>query len=220
MKSNICLFCVVILSLGLLSCSSGKNILTVNNRVVLQPDSREGIDAFIESWPYENYSNTNWGDYEAFVAIAWTAGGTPMTARSLMKFDLKAIPSGSKVKRATLSLYSTGLPYIGEGHSDLSGPNDFVINRVISKWDERTVTWNTQPRITREGEIILPPSGSYDQDYIDIDITEMVQAMVRKPSENHGIMIRLLNESYYRGIIFASSDHSDPEKRPRLVIDL
>ncbi|HNX67702.1 MAG TPA: DNRLRE domain-containing protein, partial [Bacteroidales bacterium] len=200
-------------------CSSGKNLTNAYSRLVLQPGGEEGIDAFIEAWPYENYSNTNWSSYKGFAAAAWTAGGIQTTARSLLKFDLKSIPAQKRIRRATLSLYSVSLPYIGEGHSSLSGPNDFIINRVISEWDEKKVTWNTQPRVTREGEIILPPSGTPDQDYTNIDVTELVQFMIDNPSKNYGIMIRLLNESYYRSVVFGSSDYPNPEKRPKLVIE-
>jgi len=203
----------------LAGCSSGKNLTNAYSRLVLQPGGEEGIDAFIEAWPYENYSNTNWSSYKGFAAAAWTAGGIQTTARSLLKFDLKSIPAQKRIRRATLSLYSVSLPYIGEGHSSLSGPNDFIINRVISEWDEKKVTWNTQPRVTREGEIILPPSGSPDQDYTNIDVTELVQFMINNPSKNYGIMIRLLNESYYRSVVFGSSDYPNPEKRPKLVIE-
>jgi len=200
-------------------CSSGKNLTNAYSRLVLQPDGEKGIDAFIEAWPYQNYSNTNWSNYKAFAAAAWTSDGIQTTARSLLKFDLKSIPARKRIRRATLSLYSVSLPYLGEGHSSLSGPNDFIINRVISEWDEKKVTWNTQPRITREGEIILPPSGTPDQDYTNIDVTELIQFMIDNPSKNYGIMIRLLTESYYRSVIFGSSDYPNPEKRPKLVID-
>jgi hypothetical protein len=210
---------IIIICFVLSGCSSGKNLTDANNRLVLQPDGEEGTDAFIEAWPDKNYSNTNWGDYKAFAAAAWTADGIQTTARSLLRFDLKSIPPHKKIRKATLSLYSVSLPYIGEGHSSASGPNDFVLNRVTSSWDEGKVTWNTQPMITREGEVILPPPGTPDQDYTNIDITEMVQYMIKNPSENHGIMIRLLNESYYRSVIFASSDYSVPGKRPKLVIE-
>lgn len=210
---------IALASIALLGCTWGTTNVTHDKRVVLQPDGREGIDAFIEKWEYQNYPNTNWGNYEAFAALAWTASGTPMTARSLMKFDMRFIPKGTRIKKATLSLYATSLPYLGEGHSDLGGPNDLVINRILSGWEENSVTWNTQPRITREGEVILPPSVSFDQDYTDIDITEMVQAMVDNPPANYGFMIRLMDETYYRSVIFASSDYPDSEKHPRLVIE-
>jgi len=211
--------CIMTICFMLAGCSSGKNLTNAYSRLVLQPGGEEGIDAFIEAWPYENYSNTNWSSYKGFAAAAWTAGGIQTTARSLLKFDLKSIPAQKRIRRATLSLYSVSLPYIGEGHSSLSGPNDFIINRVISEWDEKKVTWNTQPRVTREGEIILPPSGSPDQDYTNIDVTELVQFMINNPSKNYGIMIRLLNESYYRSVVFGSSDYPNPEKRPKLVIE-
>ena len=100
----------------------------------------------------------------------------------------------------------------------MSGENDFTLNRITSNWDENTVTWNTQPSVSMINEIQLPATTSENQDFIDIDITQWIQEMIDKPAENYGFMIRLKNETYYRRVIFGSSDNANSEKRPKLVI--
>ena len=203
---------------GLYSCNIFHKCFKPEEVLVIQPGTKDGIDAYIENWPGENYSNRNWGDYDAFAAVAWTAHGDPLTVRCLLKFDLHKICTKNPIYKAILSLYSVSTPGIGTGHSAMSGSNKFVLVKVTSPWDEHKVTWNTQPSFTEEDAIRLPATTSDNQDYLDIDITKMVQDMIRNPKKNYGIMIKLSNEEYYRRVIFGSSDNNDPMKRPKLVI--
>ncbi|HUX55281.1 MAG TPA: DNRLRE domain-containing protein [Williamwhitmania sp.] len=207
------------LIMGLFSCSTVKNEYKAGKVLTIQPGPNEGTDAFIENWDVANYPNRNWGDCIAFTAVAWTGHGDPQTVRSLISFNLTNIPKKAKIRRATLSLYAVSTPQIGAGHSTLGGPNDFVLNKIISPWDENSVTWNTQPQITSKYEVILPASQFDNQDYLNIDITDMVQEMIKTPSKNFGLMIRLLNENNYRRVIFGSSDNPNSQKRPKLVIE-
>lgn len=201
------------------SCSSSKHYYKVGDVVNIQPNAKDGIDAYIEKYPNDNYSNRNWGSYDAFAAVAWTAQGDPLTVRCLLKFDLSKIGAKKPIKKATLSLFAVSTPGIGTGHSTMSGENDFTLNRITSNWDENTVTWNTQPSVSMANEIQLPATTSENQDFIDIDITQWIQEMIDKPAENYGFMIRLKNETYYRRVIFGSSDNAISEKRPKLVIE-
>ena len=42
--------------------------------------------------------------------------------------------------------------------------------------------------------------------------------MVNDPANSHGFSIALQNESYYRRLVFASSDNMDPTKHPKLEV--
>jgi hypothetical protein len=55
------------------------------------------------------------------------------------------------------------------------------------------------------------------QDYV-MDVTSMVQDMVTNPSSNYGFMLQLINEQYYRCMLFASSDHANANLHPKLEI--
>jgi hypothetical protein len=184
---------------------------------VVQPDSLEGIDAFIEYWPYNEYSDRNFGMHPEFSASAWTSSGVPLAVRSLIKFNLASISTDAEIISARLYLYSVDNTVNGPGHSTLSGSNAFILQKVTSDWDESLVTWNTQPSATEEGQILLPASDSALQDYI-INITDLVQGMVNDPLTNFGMMIKLEQERYYRRILFASSDHDQQTKHPKLEI--
>lgn len=185
----------------------------------LQPGPLEGIDAFIELAETDGYPNRNWGTHEAVVASAWTAQGEPLVVRSLLTFDLSAISPSVKIKRAKLSLFAVAAQGVGEGHSTLSGSNMFELVRVVSPWHEDAVTWNSQPIIADTGAVRLPASMDDWQDYLQIDVTRDVADMIAHPSANHGWMVKLVREDYYRRVIFGSSDHADPAKRPKLSIE-
>ena len=98
------------------------------------------------------------------------------------------------------------------------GSNEILISRITSAWNESTVTWNNQPTITIQNQLLLPPSTSSTQDYTNINVTAMVQDMINNPVQSFGFMLQLANEAYYRSVLFASSDHSNPALHPLLQI--
>jgi len=185
--------------------------------LILQPDSSEGIDAFIAAWSEENYSNRNFGTHVEFQASAWTSQHIPCFVRGLINFDLSPIPAHSKIIDANLHLFTVDNTVNGPGHSTLSGPNDFILQRITSDWDELSVSWNTQPATTTVNQVLVPSSDSTNQDYV-IDISDLVQDIVNNHMSRFGLMMRLDNESYFRRILFASSDYKDPAKHPKLIV--
>lgn len=193
------------------------NLVSSQTTIVIQPNACEGKDAIVAGCVPCGFYNTNYGEANELSAIAWTASGTTSLIRALIQFDLSEIPVNASVSDAKLSLYHnpTGS---NPGHSQLSGSNEGYIKRVTSSWDETTVTWETQPTVTSQDQVLLPASLNDTQDYIDIDVTILIQEMVDNPSQNFGMMLQLQNEDYYRSLLFASSDHLDQSLRPKLEI--
>lgn len=177
---------------------------------VQQPDPTEGIDAYV--WSIN--SSTNYGSVDDYIAAAWTWSGEAGTLRSLMKFDLSSIPVGAFVTEATLSLYYNPTSTT----NGQEGSNDAYLQRITTPWNENTVTWDNQPAATNADQVTLPASTSISQDYPDIDVTGLVQAMVYDPANSYGFMFRLANEQEYRSMKFASSDYTDPSLRPKLEV--
>ena len=93
-----------------------------------------------------------------------------------------------------------------------------VLERITYDWEKQSVSWNNQPTTTSENSVILYQSSAYNENYIDIDITEMVKDMATNQDDNFGFMLKLATESYYRCLLFASSDHVNPELHPKLII--
>jgi hypothetical protein len=108
-------------------------------------------------------ANTNYGTLNRITSTAWTASGYKTTGRTLMYFNLSAIPARSTIQSATLYFYSdptiTGSS-LEIGNSQLSGSNAFYLEKVIQEWDEYTVTWNNQPTTTTTSRIWVGPSTS------------------------------------------------------------
>lgn len=177
--------------------------------ITLQPGS-SGKDAYIDS----RLHTGNYPGHIDFPAIAWTVSGTPVTCRALIAFDYSAIPPGATILSAYLTLYAYDSP-LNQSHSTLSGANTSYIRRVIEPWDENTVTWDNQPASTAIGQLTIPSSNAITN-ISNLNVTDMVEEML--VSGNNGFILQLATESYYRKMIYASSDNPDASLHPKLVI--
>ncbi|MCX6270127.1 MAG: DNRLRE domain-containing protein [Bacteroidetes bacterium] len=199
-------FVVVGLFIGFVSYSQ--------DTLILQPGPLNGKDADIrDDYPY-NPSPTS----PDFIANAWTVGGIPFIQRSLIEFDLSALPANSILISATLSLYANIFTGHFQHHSSLSGSNRCYLKKITEPWSDLTVCWSNQPQTTNLHMVIIPESISPLQDYPDIDVTQLIQDILDDPSAGFGFLFQLETEELYRSMIFASSDNSDPDLYPKLTI--
>ena len=205
MKCFISLLVAIILSL---------NFLCSQTTLVLQPGPEEGKDAVVHTL----YPNTNTGIHKAFRSDSWTIQGVWLIERSFIEFDLSAIPESATVVEAKLSLYSHYDAHLNQTHSTLQGTNESWLRKIITNWDEFEITWNNQPAVTNANQILLPKSNYATEDYLDIDVTDLILDMINDPENSFGLRISLSYEHDYRRLAFASSDHQDPTKRPKLEI--
>lgn len=187
------------------------------NQIVLQPDSVSGKDAYIEKYPLRDFNNRNFGGYKFFQASAWTSDGIPLLTRCLIEFDLSELPENAKIGSAILVLQAAENTAYGTGHSGRSGENSFYVRRIVSQWDEQTVSWNNQPATTRNSEVLVAGTDNAMLEY-KIVVTKLVQEMIEKPEKNHGFMFQLETEEFYRRVLFASSDNTNQTKHPKLII--
>ena len=160
--------------------------------------------------------STNSGTTTEIASRAWTISSVAYKWRGLINFNLSLIPTNTTVTNATLTLY-------GNGHANntLNGSgytsNASFLKRVTSTWDESTVTWNNQPTTTATDQVSLANSTSINQNYI-VDITTLVNDMLKDPSNSYGLMLLLQNETIYARMVFGSSDNSNTALRPTLTI--
>ncbi len=189
--------------------------------LVLQPDATSGKDAMIwrlssTGTSHGDVNNANFGNIRDYQANEWTWSGVEGARKSLMDFDLSSFNAQTQIVSATLYLY--GNPTSGDdGHSNLSGSNACLLQRITSPWNEQTVTWNTRPAVSTQNEVTIAATTSKYQDQV-IDVTQLVQDMVNDPANSHGMMISLADTNHFRRVVYASSDHADPNRRPKLVI--
>ncbi len=181
--------------------------------IVLQPGPDEGKDVSLS-----NSDAVNQGDKESLTAYTWYLDDKLALKRFFLEFDLSSIPEGAVITNAKLNLYYNPTdPY--EVFDFQTGENEVFIQRITSGWDEHLVNWENQPTTTTDNQIELPASTSPTQDYLDIDVTELVKDMADTMNENHGFLMRMEDEiNFYKGVLFASSDHADPSLWPKLEI--
>ncbi len=187
-------------------------MINAQTTITLQPNATDGKDAFLAGG---NQSNMNYGYHEEVTAAYWTVNGQWIPVRSLLEFDLSQIPTNATITNAKLSLWcATATTSQTQLHS---GDNESTISRVTSAWNENTVTWNNQPSVTTQNQVILPTSTSNTQDYLNIDVTDLFQDIVSS-GNNNGLMLQLTAEYDYQSMVLASSDYSNAAKRPKLEI--
>ena len=179
--------------------------------IELRPGSENGIDAEVRT----DMNYPIWYE-DDFIANCWTVYGEPFIQRSLLKFDLSAVPDSVTIISAKLSLFCN----TSSGHQQLhSGYNSSYLLRITSPWKPTEVVWYTQPTTTLTDAVMLLDSYSQVQDYPDIDITNHVEYWHKNPDLNFGFMFKLIEEELYSAMVFSSSDHLDPAKRPLLTIE-
>jgi len=192
-------------------------VYTLDNCFTFRPDPISGNDMAFGSNPAylgPDSTSTDLG------AVQWTCGGSPCELRSLLRFDISSILTGSVIQSASLSLYAN--PQQNNGNSGL-GPmygttNSCDLLTVTSPWTASTLDWNNQPSVTTVNAISLPQSTSNFQDYTGLNVTTMVQLWINTPQINYGWLLQMQNTNYYNSMIFCSSNFFDSLKRPSLVI--
>jgi hypothetical protein len=185
------------------------------NMLTLQPNESDGKDAFISS----NVLDAGQGNSTEFDASAWTIFGLPVTIRSLIDFDLSSLSNVATIQSAQLTLYNNPNAqngYANGQHVHESVSNEAVLQRIISPWIE-DVAWNNQPTTTSQNEVTLAQDTNSYQDYI-LDVTNLMQDVISDPSNSFGFLLKLKNESPYRLLAFASSDHPNASLHPKLEI--
>jgi hypothetical protein len=176
--------------------------------ITLQPGN-DGKDAKV----FSQQAESNFGGDPDLIAAAWNFGGNDEVLRSYIEFDLDELPNNITITNAELSLYyNADAP---EGHA---GDNTALLQRITQPWTENTVSWGDQPATTTTNQVVLPVSQSNDQDYENINVTQLIQDMIDNPNSSHGLLLRLMNEEVFRRVVFASSDHPDETKHPKLEI--
>lgn len=163
----------------------------------------------------QNYGSTN------FLAAFETPGtqGGVNTNRALLAFDLSQIPVGSTVVSAKLNLYAYTdftLAPLQDGHY---GQNESTLSRITSNWTENLVTWNTQPTFSTLHQTTLNQSAAPDQNYLNINVTDLVQDMIDNPNSSFGFRLALVNEVATASLSFCSSEFAITARRPSLVIE-
>ncbi len=181
---------------------------------VLQPDAAHGQDGWITS------TQTGW-NYGSDASLSVDSS----TQRSLLRFELGALPTGVRVESATLALYATS--------PNPTGTVD--LHRVTHSWTEGSclgtggctadgATWATYDGSsnwsTAGGDFDATPEDSQaipaSADWMQWDVTALVNDWLSGNRPDYGVLLTATGGS----AAFASSDYGDAAYHPRLAITI
>ena len=187
--------------------------------ITIQPNASTGLDAYISS----SKTTTNYGTATG-MGIGEDNSAINVT-RSLIKFDLSAIPANATINSAVLSLWTS---------TDLSS-NDRTLRvyRLKTAWNESQVTW--QKAANGANWQTAGASGANDRESTDIgSITLLnnealntekqislnaskIQEMRNGTFTNNGFILVTETENNDR-FDYKTSDHATSSQWPKLVI--
>jgi hypothetical protein len=174
---------------------------TATDNVTFQPDGEESKDTFIVSYNPED----NWGDGTGMVFGHAAGDCWDMT---LIQFTGLNDYIGADIFYAELTLW---VEFI-EGEL----ANDNFVAPVGSYWEENTVTWNTRPgRVSPEINFREPTV----EDYLVIDVTEIVKKWCDSTLSNYGFYIYTGEEPYLGFCSLCTGEHWTVAHRPKLLIE-
>ena len=204
------LFCWSIFSFGQSQPNPPRN---QNSLLSLKPNASLGKDAFVWS---NAPINRNYGNASSINVYTWTNGGLLGVKRAYLLFDLSTLPASAVIDSSFLNLFFD--PSTNEGFFVHSGSTYMEVKRVTSPWSEATITWSNQPSATAVNKVIIPPHANSRQNY-STNVTALINDMRGRGNSNYGFQIKMFNElNYYRGVLLASSDHSDSTLHPELNV--
>jgi hypothetical protein len=178
--------------------------------VIIQPGPADGIDTYINS----AFPDQQWGNNPNLVPCAWTYDGVFGIGRALTRFDLSQIPADAQILDARLTLFYD--PAAAYGVQD--GETASCFEKITENWEEMAATWNVQPDVTTADALFLDKTESPSQDLTDIDFTSFVSEWVLHPETNFGFSHRMVTEVTYCCLVYSSTDHPNPSRRPKLVV--
>ncbi|MCP5093087.1 MAG: DNRLRE domain-containing protein, partial [Gammaproteobacteria bacterium] len=172
----------------------------------LQPDAADGEDAEI----FEQSPNSNYGSS----AETWVSSAASDTTRSLLRFNMGALPTGARIQSANLSLKR----WTGSGSDQ-----PVSAHRIRNSWSEDSVTWNKRESGTNwdtaggdfdNRAVSTTPVGPANDRYT-WNITPLVQGWVDGSYPNYGVALVAAVDGM-PGEQFHTSDDADPSRWPSL----
>ena len=145
-----------------------------------------------------NADNSSKGSESILKAGVERVNGIDKINRSLLKFDLPDIGTGSEVIDAEVVLISC----LSSTNSESSSEPLVELHRVTADWDENTANWsNMNDKFDSRVEAIYPFSRStlngntIMPSMVGLVITELVKRWYRD-LPNYGVMVKSVNEKY------------------------
>ena len=181
--------------------------------LTIQPGPEDGYDAPIRALSLDSADNR--GAYQWLRSSAWTQLGEPYVWKTLIDFPaIDSIKNADVIVSAKLVLYADR-----DFPADLGGQyadNTSTLSLITSPWEEETVVWHSRPSYDASVSVTIPQNNNYDS--IEVDITSVLLHCKRNNLPFYGLVLQPEDHSFYRSMVFFSSDAEDPLKRPKLKL--
>ncbi len=163
------------------------------------------------------------------MASVWAPSGVSGIVRGYINFDLLNIFSTTNTFMNTANLYLynpyTADPEIRHEYQYTTLPTQAVFHRVISGWDETTLTWNNQPEFDTLRSVTSPvfctlSNPSYED--LALNVAPIILGSRMLVSDYNGLILRMVQEDLYnrnRCVAFEGRGYYDVAYRPRLEIE-
>jgi hypothetical protein len=132
--------------------------------------------------------------------------------RSLLQFDTSSLPAGYIVTNAELLLYINRNDYPDTFKT-------FDVHRILSSFDEDTVTYNSQPSFSATPEAFFIV-GNEINTYLRVDVTKPVKEWYEGRFINYGLLIKASDENSNSLVGFYSRFYSNEALVPILAVSL
>ncbi len=185
---------------------------------------QEGVNSYTgvaDSYMLAGGPTTNYGSSVRLTVCGYADLGAGNVMRPVIKFDLSAIPTNATIGGATLYVYSYDAAAV-RGSSGTYG-----LYPLTRAFVENQVTWNVAATgtdwTTAGGDFSGTADATADKEgtagvWYAFDVSSRVQDMISDPSSNYGWIIKCTDEDLHNQDRFSSSDNSDVQHRPKLVI--
>lgn len=168
----------------------------------------------------ENTITTNYGASTALLVDGDDPPGSGRDLAALLQWDISAIPAGSPVTAATITLSITD-----------ASATSYALYELLQNWSESQATWSeyalgaawqtagaqgaTDRGSTVLGSLTAPALGTYTLPLNAAGVA-LVQNWVNNPATNRGLIIA--SSSTTDGADFSSRESATPTNRPRLTV--
>lgn len=140
-------------------------------------------------------------------------------ASSYYQFDLTDLPGAAEVTKVSLVLYHNIFRYYGWQYQ--ISPTTMQVQAVTGPWNEKSITYNTQPPVSPVlTSVNIPTTSSGYTGFVPIDMTSLYKDWKNGSRPNYGIRYSRLQPFCENGNLSytASSDNPSESLRPRLEI--
>ncbi len=170
-----------------------------------------------DSYIQDINGSTNYGELEEWWAGRGQFWGLGVI-RAMVEFDLSSLPTNpALIESATFSAFQYDT-------QPAAGGLPVQVLRMTAGWEESTVTWNNQPAFDGQVWASADVGNSFELDWIEWDVTELVRAQASGQLPNEGWLLKASSESpagasrlgYFRSSEFEGA----PNMQPTLVVNL